>query len=62
MEYQKDILAHVYVGTPLCANSILSPQAQAEGYYSILCGYTGLKFKKVSKNLNIKFIFWHMHM
>ena len=31
LEYQKDILAHIYVGNPLCTNSFLSPQAQAEG-------------------------------
>ena len=49
MEYQKDILALVYVGTPLCTNSFLSSQAQAEGYYWILCGFTRLKFKKYLK-------------
>ena len=31
--YQKDILAHVYVGTPLCPNSFLSARTKAEGYY-----------------------------
>ena len=33
--YQKDILAHVYVGTPLCPNSFLSARAEAEGYNAI---------------------------
>ena len=50
MEYQKDIIAHVYVGTPLCSNSYLSPQTRAEGYYWTLCGYKGQNLKKVSKN------------
>ena len=47
--YKKYILVHVYVGTPLCPNSFLSPRARAEGFYSISYGYTGLKFKKYLK-------------
>ena len=51
--YRKDILAHVYVGTPLCPNSFLSARAEAEGYNAIFCGCTGLRLEKVSKNQNI---------
>ena len=47
--YQKDILPHVYVGSPLYPNPFLSPRARAEGFYPILYGYTGLKFKKYLK-------------
>ena len=47
--YQKDILGYVYVGNSLCPNSFLSPRAQAEGYYSIFYGYTGLKLKMYLK-------------
>ena len=47
--YQKDILAHVYVGTPLCPNSFLSARAKAEGYNAIFCGCTELKLKKYLK-------------
>ena len=56
LEYQKDILALVYVGTPLFTSSFLSPQAWAEGYYWTLCGYTELKFKKY---LKIKISNWY---
>ena len=47
--YQKDILAHVYIGTPLYPNSFLSPRTQAEGFDLISYDYTELKFKKYLK-------------